>query len=61
MLKKKSRKKQLFIFLIQIFNLIKKNENLPIGLFGDFYSHELSFSLIDKNDYKNLKHIFDKM
>ena len=24
----------------------KKIENLPIGLFGDFYSHELSFSLI---------------
>ena len=38
----------------------KNNDNLPIGLFGDFYSHELSFSLIDKNDYKNLKHIFDK-
>ena len=38
----------------------KNNDNLPIGLFGDFYSHELSFSLIDKNDYKNLKHIFEK-
>ena len=24
----------------------KKIENLPIGLFGDSYSHELSFSLI---------------
>jgi cell division ATPase FtsA len=33
----------------------KKIENLPIGLFGDFYSHELSFYLINKNDYKNLK------
>ena len=38
----------------------KKIENLPIGLFGDFYSHELSFILIDKNNYKNLKNIFDK-
>ena len=38
----------------------KKIENLPIGLFGDFYSHELSFTLIDKNNYKNLKNIFDK-
>jgi cell division protein FtsA len=37
----------------------KKIENLPIGLFGDFYSHELSFSLINKNDYKNLKNIFN--
>ena len=38
----------------------KEIENLPIGLFGDFYSHELSFILINKNDYKNLKNIFDK-
>ncbi len=42
------------------FTLDNKNiENLPIGLFGDFYSHELSFSLIDKNNYKNLNNIFD--
>ena len=27
--------------------------------FGNFYSHELSFSLIDKNDYKNLNNIFE--
>jgi cell division protein FtsA len=50
--------------LIHIFNssfcLDKKNtENLPIGLFGDFYSHELSFCLINKNDYKNLKNIIE--
>ncbi len=38
----------------------KKIENLPIGLFGDFYSHELSFVLMDTNDYKNLKNLFDK-
>ena len=36
----------------------KKLDNLPIGLFGDFYSHELAFNLINKNDYKNLKNIF---
>ena len=36
----------------------KKLNNLPIGLFGNFYSHELSFNLIDKNDFKNLKNIF---
>ena len=35
-------------------------ENLPIGLFGDFYSHELSFVLINKNNYNNFKNIFDK-
>ena len=38
----------------------KKLDNLPIGLFGNFYSHELSFNLIDRNDYKNLKNIFKK-
>ena len=37
----------------------KKIQNLPIGLFGDFYSHELSFNLIDLNDFKNLKNIFN--
>ncbi len=36
----------------------KKLDNLPIGLFGDFYSHELSFNLMNKNDYKNLENIF---
>ncbi len=35
-------------------------ENLPIGLFGDFYNHELTFFLIKKNDYKNIKQIFNK-
>ena len=35
-------------------------DNLPIGLFGNFYSQELAFFLINTNDYKNLKTIFDK-
>ena len=53
-------KKILHIFNSK-FNLDnKKVENLPIGLFGDFYSHELSFILINLNDYKNLKNILDK-
>ena len=38
----------------------KKIENLPIGLFGDFYSHELSFALINYNDNKNLNLIINK-
>ena len=51
--------------ILHIFNskycLDKKNiENLPVGLFGDFYSQELSFSLINNNDYKNLNNIFSK-
>ena len=36
----------------------KKLDNLPIGLFGDFYSHELSFNLINENDHKNLENVF---
>ncbi len=35
-------------------------ENLPIGLFGDFYSHELTFFLIKNNDLKNIKNFFNK-
>ena len=55
-----TKKKILHIFNSK-FDLDKKKiENLPIGLFGDFYSHELSFVLIDSNDYKNLETIFDK-
>lgn len=38
----------------------KKIENLPIGLFGNFYSQELSFLLIKKNDYENIQTIFNK-
>ena len=38
----------------------RKINNLPIGLFGNFYSHELSFFLIDSNDFKNLNNIFEK-
>ncbi len=54
------QKKVIHIFNSK-FNLDnKKIENLPIGLFGDFYSHELSFVLINKNNYKNLKNIFEK-
>ena len=49
--------------IIHIFNskyvLDKKEiENLPIGLFGNLYSQETSFILIDNNDYKNLSNVF---
>ena len=48
--------------LIHIFNSKfnldnKKIENLPIGLFGDFYSQELSMILLKSSDFKNLKNI----
>ena len=35
-------------------------QNLPIGLFGNFYNHELTFFLIKNNDLKNIKLIFNK-
>ena len=38
----------------------KTTENIPIGLFGDFYSHELSFFCMNMNDCKNLHNIFKK-
>jgi len=53
-------KKILHIFNSK-FNLDnKKVENLPIGLFGDFYSHELTFFLIKNNDLMNINRLFNK-
>ena len=37
-----------------------KADNLPIGLYGDFYYHELTFFLIKNNVLKNIKQIFNK-
>ena len=54
------KKDVLHIFNSKFYLDDKKIENLPIGLFGDFYSHELSFVLIDKNIHNNIKNIFDK-
>ena len=54
------KKKIIHIFNSKYFLDNKKMENLPIGLFGEFYSHELSFCLIDKNDFNNLNYIFNK-
>lgn len=34
-------------------------ENIPIGLFGDFYNHHLTCFLILKNDIKNLKQVLN--
>ena len=53
------KKKILHIFNSAYYLDKKRVDNIPIGLFGDFYSHELSFNLINKNDYKNIKKIFD--
>ncbi len=33
-------------------------ENLPIGLFGEFYNQNMTFFLVNKNFLKNLKSVF---
>ena len=55
-----NHKKILHIFNSNYLLDKKKINNLPIGLFGNFYSQELSFFLINDNDFKNLKTIFNK-
>ena len=52
MLIKLSHKTAIHIFNSKFCLDNKKVENLPIGLLGDFYSHELSLSLINTNDLK---------
>ena len=59
-MKQSPRRKFYIFFNSKCFLDNKKIENLPIGLFGDFYSHELCFNLININNYKNLKNIFEK-
>ncbi len=55
------KKKVIHIFNSKFYLDNKKVKNLPIGLFGDFYSHELSFILINSDEYKNLQNIFHKI
>ena len=58
--KNESSKKIIHIFNAKSYLDKKKFENLPIGLFGDFYSHELTFCLSNINDQKNFHSIFNK-
>ena len=53
-------KKILHIFNSKFYLDNKKIENLPIGLFGESYSHELSFITMRSSDLKNLENIFEK-
>ena len=53
-----NRKTILHIFNTKFTLDDKEMVNLPIGLFGNFYCHELSFFLLDNNDYHNLKKVF---
>ena len=38
----------------------KEIKNLPIGLYGNFYSHQLTFFMIKEQEIKNLKSLFNK-
>ncbi len=38
----------------------KTVKNLPIGLHGDFYSHQLTFFMINNNDLKNIESFFNR-
>ncbi len=38
----------------------KPIDNLPIGLYGDFYSHQLTFFMMKDNDLKNLQTLFNR-
>ena len=51
--------------IIHLFNTAffldgEEKKKLPIGLAGDFYSHQLTFFLIKKNNFKNYKILFGK-
>tara|TARA_B110000967_G_C18847009_1_gene542530 strand:- start:379 stop:1578 length:1200 start_codon:yes stop_codon:yes gene_type:complete len=35
-------------------------ENLPIGLFGEFYNQNMTFFLVNKNILNNIKSVFEK-
>ncbi len=58
--KNERKKKIIHIFNSKYFLDRKEIKNIPIGLFGNFYSHELSFCLINNNDLNNLNNIFNK-
>ncbi len=51
-------------YLVHLFNsnfsLDSDNlENLPIGLFGEFYNQNMTFFLVNKNIIKNIKSVFN--
>jgi cell division protein FtsA len=51
-------------YLVHLFNsnfsLDSDNlENLPIGLFGEFYNQNMTFFLVNKNIIKNVKSVFN--
>ena len=58
----KNEKEKTILHIFNSKNILDETcvENLPIGLYGNFYSHELTFFLIGNNDLKNIKQVFNK-
>ena len=65
-LKKSIMENELEFTLIHLFNskyFLDKIEttNLPVGLYGNLYQHEMTFFLLPKNDLKNLKLVLNNL
>ena len=58
----KMRKKKTILHIFNSGSVLDgtKVNNLPIGLFGDFYNHELTFFLLENNELKNVNTIFNE-
>ena len=58
----KSEKHKTVIHLFNTKYLLdnKTIKNLPIGLYGEFYSHQLTFFMLNDNELKNIKALFNK-
>ena len=64
-IKSKLEETEKYKTIIHIFNTKylldnKLAKNLPIGLYGDFYSHQLTFFMMKNNEIKNIKNLFNK-
>lgn len=64
-IKSKLEETEKYKTIIHIFNTKylldnKPAKNLPIGLYGDFYSHQLTFFMMKNNEIKNIKNLFNK-
>ena len=57
-----TEKKEVIIHIFNSQSLLDKTsyENLPIGLYGNFFQHELSFFLMNNEEHKKIKTVFGK-
>ncbi len=57
-----TEKKEVIIHIFNSQSLLDKTsyENLPIGLYGNFFQHELSFFLMNNGEHKKIKKVFEE-